>query len=263
MTKLKDLKCFLLDMDGTFYLGDKLIPGSLEFMKLLKETGKDYLFVTNNSSCDAGFYAEKLSRMGWKSTSSEILTSGEATAIYLKKQKPNAKVYLLGTPQLEAEFSAHGFILTEHEPDYVIIGFDKTLTYQKLATACNLLRAGVPFIATHPDINCPTEDGFIPDCGAMLELIKSSTGIVPQKIIGKPNKEIVEAVLMKKNYQLSEVAMIGDRLYTDIATGNKAGITSILVMSGETTAETLKNSDIQPDYIFENLGTLAKALAAN
>jgi HAD superfamily hydrolase (TIGR01457 family) len=250
-------------MDGTFYLGDKLIPGTLEFMNLIKETGKDYLFVTNNSSCDADFYAEKLARMGWKATPSDVLTSGEATAIYLKKQKPNAKVYLMGTPQLEAEFTAHGFILTADKPDYVIIGFDKTLTYEKLVTGCNLLRAGVPFIATHPDINCPTEDGFIPDCGAMLELIKSSTGVVPQKIIGKPNKEIVEAVLLKKNYQLSEVAMVGDRLYTDIATGKKAGITSILVMSGETTAETLEKSDIQPDYVFENLGAIAKELIAN
>jgi HAD superfamily hydrolase (TIGR01457 family) len=250
-------------MDGTFYLGDKLIPGTLEFMKLIKATGKDYLFVTNNSSCAADFYAQKLSRMGWQATPNDVLTSGEATAIYLKKQKPNAKVYLLGTPQLEAEFTTHGFSLTENKPDYVIIGFDKTLTYEKLVTCCNLLRAGVPFIATHPDINCPTEDGFIPDCGAMLELIKASTGVVPQKIIGKPNKEIVEAVLLKKNYQLTEVAMVGDRLYTDIATGKKAGITSILVMSGETTPVTLKQSDIQPDYVFENLGAIAKKLAEN
>lgn len=261
MTKLQDIKCYLLDMDGTFYLGNNLIPGTLDFMQLLKEKGRDYLFVTNNSSCDADFYAEKLSRMGWQSTPNDVLTSGEATAIYIKKQKPNAKVYLLGTPQLEAEFASHGFILTDNQPDYVVIGFDKSLTYQKLVTACNLIRAGVPFIATHPDINCPTEDSFIPDCGAMLALIKASTGVVPQKIIGKPNEEIVEAVLMEKKYQRSEIAMVGDRLYTDIATGKKAGITSILVMSGETTAETLKNSDIQPDYVFDNLGELAKTLA--
>ena len=263
MIQLHDLKCFLLDMDGTFYLGDQLLPGSLTFMNLLKNTGRDYLFVTNNSSCDAKFYAEKLARMGWKSSADKVITSGEATALYLEKQKPNAKVYLLGTPQLETEFSSRGFILTENNPDYVIIGFDKTLNYQKLVTACNLLRVGVPFIATHPDINCPTEAGFIPDCGAMLELIKASTGVVPQKIIGKPNKEIVETVLLKKNYQLSEIAMIGDRLYTDIATGKKAGITSILVMSGETTDEDLKKSDIQPDYVFKDLGALAQALASN
>lgn len=262
MIQLNEIKCYLLDMDGTFYLGDKLIHGSLTFMNVLKNTGRDYLFVTNNSSCDANFYTEKLSRMGWKSSAADVLTSGEATAIYLKKQKSNAKVYLLGTPQLEAEFSSKGFIITEKNPDYVILGFDKTLTYQKLVTACNLLRAGVPFIATHPDINCPMENGFIPDCGAMLELIKASTGIEPQKIIGKPNKEIIEAVLLKKDYKPSEIAIVGDRLYTDIATGAKAGITSILVLSGETQKQDLDHSAIQPDYIFNDLGALAQAITA-
>ncbi|EGO61734.1 HAD-IIA family hydrolase [Acetonema longum] len=262
MKRLREIKCFLLDMDGTFYLGDDILPGALDFMHYITATERDFLFLTNNSSRAAGYYAGKLSRMGWQAAPRDILTSGEATALYLKAEKPGARIYLLGTPALEAEFQDHGFTVTDRNPDYVVLGFDKTLTYEKLEKACAFIRNGISFIATHPDINCPTEDGYIPDCGAMIELIKASTGATP-RIIGKPNPAIVAALLRRKPYRPEELAMVGDRLYTDIATGKNAGITSILVLSGETKAEDLARSNIRPDYVFESLGALKSALAGD
>lgn len=260
MQTLTDIRCFLMDMDGTFYLGDRLLPGALKFVELLKQSERDYLFLTNNSSRSASYYAAKLNRLGCPAAPADILTSGEATALYIKQRKPWARIYLLGTPELTCEFLQHGFTLTASQPDYVVLGFDTTLTYEKLATACQLIRGGVPFIATHPDFNCPTEDGYIPDCGSMIELIKASTGTKPY-VIGKPNRDIVEVLFAKKNYQPHEMAIIGDRLYTDIATGCNAGIKTILVLSGETNSSDVETSTIKPDYIFENIGVLADTLS--
>jgi HAD superfamily hydrolase (TIGR01457 family) len=260
MRALSDIRCFLLDMDGTFYLGERLLPGALDFMHHLKRSGRDYLFLTNNSSRTAVFYADKLTAMGWPAEPADILTSGEAAALHLARLKQSARIFLLGTPDLEGEFTAHGFTLTADAPDFVVLGFDKTLTYDKLATACRLIRGGVPFIATHPDLNCPTETGFIPDCGAMIEFIAAATGVRPH-IIGKPHRDIIDAVFAKKNCRPEATAIVGDRLYTDIATGKNAGITSILVLSGETKAADLAGSSVAPDYIFADLGTLALALA--
>lgn len=170
-----------------------------------------------------------------------------------------SSIYLVGTPVLEDEFVRHGFTLTDNEPEYVVLGFDTTLTYEKLVTACDLIRKGTPYIATHPDFNCPTENGYIPDCGAMMALTEASTGKAPQ-VVGKPNKEIVTALLNKKNATLSEMAIIGDRLYTDIATGCNAGIKSVLVLSGESKINDVAVSPFKPDYIFDNLGGLKNAL---
>ena len=260
MQNLADIKCFLLDMDGTFYLGNTVLPGALDFMSKLTSTGREYLFITNNSSRNADYYAAKLSGMGWSASPSDILTSGEATARYLQRMKPKARIYLLGTADLIREFEIYGFILTADNPDFVVLGFDMTLTYEKLVVACNLIRSGVPFVATHPDFNCPTEDGYIPDCGSIIELIHASTGIRPY-IVGKPNPEIVAVALSKKIYLPQQVAIVGDRLYTDIATGKNSGIKSILVLTGEATAEDLKQSAITPDYVFDNLGAIGDFLS--
>lgn len=262
MIDLHRIRCLLLDMDGTFYLGNRILPGALDFMRYLADSGRKYLFFTNNSSCSAAYYADKLRRLGWDSSPDEVLTSGEATVLYLTRQKADAKVYLLGTPELESEFAGKGLQLTDQNPDFVVLGFDKTLTYGKLETACRLIKSGVPFVATHPDINCPTEDGFIPDCGAMTELIRTSTGVSPY-IIGKPYPEIIRAAFDKAGCPPEQMAVVGDRLYTDIATGKNAGITSILVLSGETKRGDLAASQITPDFVFENIGELADALRAS
>ena len=259
MSSLADIRLFLLDMDGTVYLGSRLLPGSLDFLRYLGETGRDHLFLTNNSSRNADYYAQKLTKLGWPAQPGEILTSGEATALYLGGLKPSARVYLLGTPDLETEFAAHGFVLTDENPDYVVLGFDMTLTYDKLVRACDLVRDGVPFIATHPDLNCPTETGYIPDCGAMTALITASTGVTP-KVIGKPNREIIDAMFRKKPVRRDQVAMVGDRLYTDIVMGHNAGVTSVLVLSGEAKEADIPAAPVKPDHVTGGLGALYEAL---
>lgn len=254
--RLRNVGTFLLDLDGTFYLGDQLFPWSLKFVEKLKRLGKEFIFVTNNSSRNAGYYAQKITRLGVPVGPERIFTSGEATIYYLKKNGFDRNLYLLGTSDLEEEFRQGGFNLTPNNPAAVVLGFDLTLTYEKLRTACDLIRAGVPFIATHPDFNCPTPNGPIPDCGSMIAAVTASTGVKP-KIIGKPYPEMVEALCHKFGLESQSVAMIGDRLYTDIAMGQAAGILSILVLSGETKTEDLAGSSFKPDLLAENLGELA------
>ena len=249
---LSDICCFLLDMDGTFYLGSKLLPGALEFMDYIHEKEKDYLFLTNNSSKHADFYAEKIHKMGFSVPAEKILTSGEATAIYLRKKMPDAKIFLVGTPTLEEEFRKIGIQLVTDKPDAVILGFDTTITYRKIWDICNFVREGLPYIATHPDFNCPTEKGFMPDIGSFIAMIKASTGRNPDVIVGKPYEHIIHSVIEKTGYNLDQIAMIGDRLYTDIALGD-AGITTVLVLSGETNRTDLIKSEFQPDFIYDSL----------
>lgn len=262
LEQLKKVRCFALDMDGTVYLGDRLLPGALDFLQYLRDSGREYIFLTNNSSKDSLAYVEKLTKLGIPAVEHDVLTSGEATAIYLDRVKPGARVFLLGTANLEREFLKAGFVLTADKPDYVVLGFDMTLTYAKLVEACHLIREGVEYIATHPDINCPVADrtGYIPDVGAMIELIKASTGGKSPKIIGKPNREIIEALQMKKNRPQEQMAMVGDRIYTDVAMAKNAGITGILVLSGETTMDIVEQSSVRPDIITENLGGLLQLL---
>jgi HAD superfamily hydrolase (TIGR01457 family) len=253
------IRCFVLDMDGTVYLGSRLLPGALEFIEYLRQTQRDFLFVTNNSSRHAGYYANKLTKLGIECDAANILTSGEATAFYINTLKKGARIFLLGTSELEEEFQSQGFTLTADAPDFVVLGFDKTLTYGKLVTACDWIRQGVPFIATHPDLNCPTESGYIPDCGAMAALISASTGVQP-KVIGKPHREIIDMILRKKAYDAEQLAIVGDRLYTDMATGFNARICTVLVLSGETKPEDLRAAPMQPQYVCRDLADLTERL---
>ena len=263
MSKITDIQCFLLDMDGTFYLGNKLIDGSLDFVNYLRSEGKKFIFLTNNSSKSSIDYVEKLRMFGCNVAEEDIFTSGEATTIYLSQIKNNAKIFLLGTKALEDEFISQGFELVngvETTPDFVVLGFDQTLTYNKLWLACDLIRDGVPYIATHPDFNCPLEGGkYMPDTGSMIELIKASTGKTPY-VVGKPNSYIIEAICLKHGLLKENLAMAGDRLYTDIQTGINANITSILVLSGETRLEDYKQSSIKADYVFNSLKELHQAI---
>ena len=257
---IQDVRCFLLDMDGTFYLGENLIPGSLDFIRRVEETGRDFLFLTNNSSHNADFYVQRLKRMGLNVGREKVLTSGEATAAVLKETYPNKRAFVLGNEFLREEFREAGIPLDDEHPDIVVIGFDTTLTYQKMWDVCNFVRAGLPYIATHPDFNCPTETGFMPDIGAIMSFIEASTGRRPDLIVGKPNTGIVEAVLRRTGLKVEELAMVGDRLYTDIETGLRSGMLSILVMSGETTEEMLAASPSQPDLKFGRLSDMIDLL---
>lgn len=264
--KMKDInkiKLFLLDMDGTFYLGNEIIDGALQFLDVVKKQGKDFIFLTNNSSKNKYAYQEKLKSMGCNVDAERIFTSGEATTIYLNSIAKGAKIFLLGTELLHEEFEKAGFVIvneTEARPDYVVLGFDTTLTYDKLWKACDFLREGVGYIATHPDFNCPLEDNkYMPDTGAMIELVAASTGRRPH-VVGKPNKDIIEAVCIKYGCNKDEIAMVGDRLYTDIKMGETAGITSVLVLTGETSRQEYEKSDIKADYVYESIKELAEEI---
>ncbi|GMQ63626.1 HAD-IIA family hydrolase [Vallitalea maricola] len=263
MRDLHKIKCFLLDMDGTFYLGDELIDGSMDFLKILEKQDKDFLFLTNNSSKNRMAYVEKLKRLGCDVEPDKVFTSGEATTIYLKNDKPGAKVFLLGTPLLEEEFTNSGFQLVNgrnESPDYVVLGFDTTLTYEKLWVACDYIRDGITYIATHPDYNCPLEGGkFMPDAGAMIDFIAASTGIRPH-VIGKPNADIINVICDKYGYNRQEIAMVGDRLYTDIKTGINADIATVVVLSGETSKTDYEKSDINADFVYPSLKEIGEDL---
>ncbi|MCL2704291.1 MAG: HAD-IIA family hydrolase [Defluviitaleaceae bacterium] len=259
MAELNDIDAFLLDMDGTVYLGDRLIDGALDFLAMLKKLGKRYVFLTNNSSKNRYDYVSKLNKLGVQAKPDDIFTSGEAAAVYLSGLYPAGKAYLLGTPSLEKEFTNAGLkLITERDkdPDFVLLGFDTTLTYAKIWAACDYIRGNIPFYATHPDFNCPLEGNkFMPDTGSMIRMFEASTGISPV-IIGKPHEPMVSGVLKKYGLKKESTAIVGDRLQTDIMLGITAGITSILVLSGGTSREDYKKSDIRADYVFDNIGAI-------
>ena len=254
--RLEKTKCFLLDMDGTFYLGDRLIPGSLDFLDALERTGRTARFLTNNSSKSAKVYAQKLARMGVKETYRDVISSAHAAVHYCLQRFPGQKCWLLGNPMLTEELTDMGLPLTEEDPAYVLVAFDTSLNYGKLAKVCDYIRAGLPYIATHPDFNCPTETGFIPDMGAIMAFIEASTGRKADVILGKPYKGIVTEALQRTGFRLEEMAMVGDRLYTDVATGVRHGMTGILVLSGEAGMADVAASDVRPDLIFDCLADM-------
>ena len=256
----RDIELFLLDMDGTIYLGDRLFDCTKPFLETVRALGKRYLFLTNNSSKDRTAYVEKLARLGIEAAPDEVFTSGEATTRLLRARRPGASVAVFGMPTLEREFREAGFRLVERDPDLVVLGFDQAFDYAKMTRLCDLVREGRPYIATHPDFNCPVDGGFIPDIGAVIAYVKASTGREPDKVIGKPHAGIVDAIVEKYGVPHEKIAMVGDRLYTDIALGAEAGITSILVFSGETTRADYAASKVRADYTFADLSGIAAIL---
>jgi 4-nitrophenyl phosphatase/NagD protein len=260
IASLKKIECFIFDMDGTIYLGGRLLPGAAVLLRFLRDWSIPHYFLTNNSSRSKIDYVEKLQSLGLPVTEDQIFTSGEATAIYLQREKPGARLYVVGTASLEDEFAGFGFDLVQETPDYAVLGFDTTLTYEKIWKLCDFLRDGVPYIATHPDINCPTETGFMPDIGAMMEMVASSTGRRPDLIVGKPYQPIIDAILEKTGFAADRIAMVGDRLYTDIALG-KTGIKTILVLSGEARVDDIPDAPVKPDFVLENVGALHQILS--
>ncbi len=254
------ISSFLLDMDGTVYLGDRLFPGVPEFLARLQETGRGYLFFTNNSSQDAARYASKLQRMGLSVEARQVLTSGEATVNYLNDVARVTRVFALGTPSFEQELAAGGLSLDPEEPQAVVLGFDQTLTYDKLKHACRFIREGAPFIASHPDLTCPTPDGPVPDCGAMSALITAATGVEPI-VIGKPHRYMADAALKRLGATPEQTAIVGDRLYTDMEMGFRAGLNTVLVLSGETQARDLEQAPRRPDWVLPSVADLTPLLS--
>ncbi len=261
MKKLQAVEFFLLDLDGTIYLGNELVAGAQRFLRVLKECNKKTIFLTNNSSKNRYSYRDKLQKLGIEVSPEQIFTSGEATVLYLNREKPGAKVFLLGTPLLGEEFRNAGFeLIDQGTPDYVILGFDTTLTYEKLWKACDYIRDGAAYIATHPDLNCPVGEGrYMPDAGAMIKFIEASTGKTPL-VIGKPNLHMIDSLCSKYEFERDKAAVVGDRLYTDIQLGINAGMITVLVLSGETTVEQYRSSKVKASYVYPSVQELAKEI---
>lgn len=256
LTRLKGKKLWILDMDGTVYLGDRLFEETLPFLERIKAQGADYLFFTNNASRAKDTYVTRLTKMGIPASAEQILTSAETTFRFLKTHRKGKKVYVVGTPDLERAFLKEGIELSE-EADIVIISFDTTLTYEKVNTACRLIRNGAEFFSTHPDFNCPVEGGFIPDSGAICAMVTASTGKEP-RYFGKPYEDVLLCVEEHTGLSRKDMVVVGDRLYTDIALGAKNGMDSVLVLSGETLESDLEGSSVQPAFVVDNVGALLR-----
>ena len=251
---IKNIQLFLFDMDGTLYLGDRLFDFTKELLLKIRQSGADYLFMTNNSSKSVSAYIEKLERLGIKSVKEDFITSSQATVYFLKKYHPNARLYVCGTQSLKDELKENGFTVTENlcEVDAIVMGFDTELTFKKLEDVCKLLLSrDLPYIATNPDYVCPTEYGSVPDCGSVCDMIYNATQKRPI-VIGKPEALMPKLAMEMKGVSKERTAVVGDRIYTDIKSGISAGCVSILVMSGETTEEILEASHDKPDLVIES-----------
>ena len=252
-------------MDGTIYNEDTLIPGASEFFDLLNEQGKDYVFMTNNSSKGKTSYVEKLNRLGIKATERNICSSVNATVMYLNEHKPGAKIFLIGTESLKRELIEEGFEIVPvdyrgDDIDFVLLGFDTELNYEKVRGGSYYVSRGYPYIATNCDLKCPILDNkFIPDCGAIARMIELATDRLPL-FLGKPERTMVDAVSKEWNIPVEKIACVGDRLYTDIAVGINAGATSICVLTGEATEKEILQSKFKPDYCFHSIKELYEAL---
>ena len=260
---VQKIKLYLFDMDGTLYLGDRLYAFTLELLREIKRTGGKYLFVTNNSSKSVEDYVKKLEKMGIAATREDFMTSSQATAYYLKQNHPGKKLYVCGTQSLIKELEGEGFAVTTNlsEVECIVMGFDTELTFGKLHDVSYLLltRPEMPYIATNPDLVCPTEFGSVPDCGSICIGIKNATGREPV-VIGKPSPLMPQLAMAKYGCKPEETAVIGDRIYTDVKSGLAAGCTGILVLSGESTLETLRQSDVKPDLVLHSAAEILQIL---
>lgn len=267
LSAIKEKKLYIFDMDGTIYLGNRVFPYAIRFVEHLRASGRRVLFFTNNASHSPSFYLEKLTRLGFSPSPSEILTSGDVTIEYLKRHHPGKSVYLVGTPDLENEFREKGIRLLsgkEETADIVVTSFDTTLTYEKLNNACRLIRGGAQYFSTHPDFNCPTETGFVPDSGAIAAFVTASTGKTPT-YFGKPYPETVQMICEVTGMTKNDLCFFGDRLYTDIAIGRRHGVTAVLVLSGETQladVDAAAPAD-KPDFVFPSLDEADQAIFEN
>ena len=257
---LQNKKLFVLDMDGTFYLDGKPFEGSLEFLKKVRESGRDYLFFTNNSSTSTEKYVEKLRGIGLDVSTEDIATSADVMIDFLKRKRPGKTVYLCATRETYTQFEQAGIPLTEEQPDLVVLTFDKEITYHKIERMCTFIRQGAEYLCTHPDENCPTATGLIPDCGSFVAMIAVSTGGAYPQYVGKPYRETIDMIKYKKGVCEQEIVFVGDRLETDIAIGARHGVSSALVLTGVTTKEMEQASDIHPTWIFDRLSEMTPYL---
>lgn len=260
---LKNHKLFLFDMDGTIYIGDKLFDFTKELLAKIRENGNRYIFVTNNSSKSVDAYIEKLANFGIHVTEDDFVTASQATAYYLKQNHDGKKLYVCGTDSLKKELIKSGFEIAEdlEQVECIVMGFDTELTFKKLEDVCRLLftKKDIPYIATHPDYTCIMEFGLVPDLGCVCDMIYKSTGKRPV-IVGKPQPLIPELAMKRCGCTKEETVFVGDQMDTDIPCGLNAGVTTLLVMTGETTQEKLDAAERKPTMVLKNAGEILQMI---
>ena len=270
MDKLKNCELFLFDMDGTLYLGDEVYDGARELMFDFPRMGKQYIYLTNNSSRAGEDYITRLRRLGFPCERENVFTSGMATGMYLNQHHKGASVYIAGTKAFHRELKSYGIHLVNDElghtdadtVDVVVQGFDTELVYEKLDLACHFLRRGAKFIAANPDWVCPMPaDEVLPDCGSICALLTASSGVKPH-FIGKPNRDMIDVISKMTGIPNEQICAVGDRLYTDLAVAKNAGSVSVCVLSGESSEADLEASDVKPDYVLKDVAEIAKILRA-
>ncbi len=260
LTKLQNCELFLFDMDGTLYLGDDVYEGAHELMQDLPALGKQYIYLTNNSSRAGIDYITRLRRLGFPCEAENVFTSGMATGMYLNQNYAGKPVYLVGTEAFRRELLSYGIPLVEEGAEIVVVGFDTELVYEKLNKACHFLRRGAVFIAANPDWVCPMpNDEVLPDCGSICALLTASSGKEPF-FIGKPNRSMIDVIANERGIPNEKICAVGDRLYTDIAVAQNAGSVSVLVLSGETSPQMAAEALRKPDYILPSVKELHEAL---
>lgn len=262
-SELKRKRLFLFDLDGTIYNEDVLFDGALELMDAIEGSKKKYVFITNNSSKSVMDYVEKVRALGIRADENNFFTSAQAAIQYLRKRYPGRTVYCQGTQSFVQEMREAGVtVVTDYsdEAGAVVVGFDTELTSRKLHDTCRMLQRNIPFIATNPDLRCPVCFGYIPDCGAICGMLECATGRKPV-YVGKPEAVMVRGVCEKFGIPEAETAVIGDRLYTDIAAGLNAGVAAVCVLTGEATAKDIAEGDIKPTFTFSSVKELYHVIA--
>jgi len=248
---------WLLDLDGTVYLGEALVPGAAEVIAALREAGRRVAFLSNKPLQTRGDYALKLSRLGVPATPDDVINSSLVLARYLRDLDPGAPVFVIGEPPMIAEMRVHGFEVREDERvRWVVIAFDRTFTYAKLNTALQAVKAGARLIATNPDRTCPVEGGEIPDCAGMIAAVEAVTGKRVEAIVGKPSPIILEVALAALGVSAAEAVMVGDRIETDITMGKRLGLATILVLSGVTRPGDPRIAALAPDHVLRSIGEI-------
>lgn len=267
--RLRRIRHLALDLDGTVYKGGTLFPFSRPFLASMREAGIGCTFLTNNPSKSAADYRASLTKLGIECTPEQIYTSSLATIDWLRRERPQVRrLFALGTPSMEAEFTAAGFTLTaddpRDEPDAVLVGFDLTLTYAKLCRAAWWVKQGKPFLATNPDFVCPTDQPTVlVDCGSICAAIEKAAGRAPDKVFGKPDPSMLTGIMARHGLAADQIAMVGDRIYTDIAMARRAGALGVLVLTGEATAADAAAAQPPPDLVLGSLAELGEQLLSS
>lgn len=252
-------------MDGTIYNENHIFDGTPELLRHIKQNGGRYIFITNNSSKSVKDYIKKVTDMGIYADAENFFTSTQVTVLYLKKNYSGQKIYAQATRSCIEELLSSGLSVTEEvDPSagVILVGFDREMTSQKLDKTCEMLMFNNAFLATNPDLACPVSFGFVPDCGSICQMLKNATGREPV-YIGKPEPTMVNIVREKYGYSADETVVVGDRLYTDIATGINAGVTAVCVFTGEATVESIQHSSVKPTLTFGSINDIFNGLTAN